>query len=260
MYRGFNLDLSIKDIETHYDRGLSLFAENRRQVKETLNQYLLSDGSLDGVKMQSNWFGQIDAHIFISHSHKDERTAILLSGVLFNLFGIRTFIDSCIWGYSNDLLKLIDDRYCLNPSGETYSYEKRNYSTSHVHIMLSTALSMMIDKTECIFFLNTPNSITTQGIISQTESPWIYSEIALTQLVHHKIPRRRMVNEMRAFSKAEGIDEALRIKYDLNLSHLADLSSDNIKKWITQSYSSPHEALDGLYNIVPIKNSSIIGG
>ncbi|MCC5439660.1 hypothetical protein [Clostridium botulinum] len=47
---------------------------------------------------------------------------------------------------------MIDNNYCFNKDTETYDYIKRNYSTSHVYIMLSTALSMMIDRAESIFF------------------------------------------------------------------------------------------------------------
>lgn len=42
---------------------------------------------------------------------------------------------------------------------KTYDYNLRNYTTSHVHMMLATALTEMIDNTECIMFYNTPNSV-----------------------------------------------------------------------------------------------------
>ena len=55
---------------------------------------------------------------------------IALNGWLYESFGIKSFIDSSVWGYANDLLKLIDDAYCLNLEGtnKSYNYEKRNYS------------------------------------------------------------------------------------------------------------------------------------
>ena len=55
-----------------------------------------------------------------------------------------------------------------------YDYNKRNYSTSHVHMMLSTALTMMMDEAECVIFLNTPNALSTKDIVHKTESPWIF--------------------------------------------------------------------------------------
>ena len=62
--------------------------------------------------MQANWFPQIKADIFISHSHKDEDLALALAGWLKVSFGLTAFIDSCVWGYANDLLKMIDYKYC----------------------------------------------------------------------------------------------------------------------------------------------------
>ena len=35
-----------------------------------------------------------------------------LAGYLKHTYGIECFIDSCVWGYANDLLKEIDNRYC----------------------------------------------------------------------------------------------------------------------------------------------------
>ena len=62
-------------------------------------------------------------------------------------------------GYCDDLLRQIDNEHCKKEDGKTYDYNLRNYTTSHVHMMLSTALTEMIDKTECIMFYNTPNSV-----------------------------------------------------------------------------------------------------
>ena len=45
---------------------------------------------------------------------------------------------------SNDLLRRIDENYCRHSNGISFDYNKRNYSTSHVHMMLSIALSKML--------------------------------------------------------------------------------------------------------------------
>ena len=255
MYRGFDLTLTFED-DSFYQKGRTLNAHNKLQVKRTLDSFVSPDGSLNGSKMQSDWFPQVDADIFISHSHKDEKLAITLAGWLSENFGLTSFIDSCIWGYSNDLLKMIDNRHCMNPGGETYSYHKRNNSTSHVHMMLSTALNMMIDKTECVFFLNTPSSITTSEVIAQTESPWIYSEIAMTQLVRKKPLREYRPEIIKSFSEGGRIDESLRIKYDLYLGHLTKINSSTLSQWLRDwDEVSLHEKypLDKLYSLTPTK-------
>src|SRR5260221_3829122 len=167
--------------------------------------------------MQGNWFRQFESLVFFSHSHNDENTAITLAGILYGNFGIKSFIDSCIWGYASDLLWLIDNRYCLNDVGETFNYQKRNRSTSHIHTMLSMALAKMIDHSECLFFINTPNSLSAEDVIDKTESPWIYLELGMTKLVKIQIPERRFLSESKTFSKAHHFDEDLRVKYEVDL-------------------------------------------
>lgn len=190
MYRGFNLLLEDNCFEGDFEAlkgiGLDSFSSQQTSIEETINSFVRNDGSLDGSLMQANWFPQIKADIFISHSHKDKGLALALAGWLEETFGLTAFIDSCVWGYANKLLKMIDDEYCYQKKINAYNYQKRNYSTSHVHMMLSVALTQMIDNTECLFFLNTPNSITPNTIINQTESPWIYSEIAMSRLIRKK--------------------------------------------------------------------------
>lgn len=227
-------------------------------IEETINSFVLQNGKIDGSKMQANWFPQIDANIFISHSHNDENLAIVLSEWLHTEFGLSAFIDSCVWGYADKLLKLIDDEYCLNTGGQTYNYTKRNYSTSHVHMMLSTALTMMIDKAECILFLNTPNSITPYDVVSKTKSPWIYSEIAMTSLVRQKpVEEYRLKRIVESFSEGGELRKSLDVEYIINTEHLTEINADILDNWRKswpfggEKYSPDYtqHALDILYYI-----------
>lgn len=257
MYKGFNLDLNwdSKYDQEFYEAGQKLFLEYKEQVTGILKNYALGEGLIDGSMMQSNWFPQVKADLFISHSHKDEKRAITLAGWLYQALGIKSFIDSCIWGYSNDLLRLIDDQYCFQKTSNTYNYQKRNYSTSHVHMMLSTALNMMIDNTECIFFLNTPNSISTSSIVNKTESPWIYSEIAMTQMIRKKLPKRKRIKAVENLEKGGSLNESLQIQYNADLSHLMEIDVDTFNKWQSKFVkSTANNALDKLYLITEVNN------
>jgi len=255
MYRGFNVNISNDLNESYYEIGLKIHTSSKKEVKTILDDFLLENKSLSGTKIMENWFPEIDADIFLSHSHSDEKKAIILAGILFKEFGIKTFIDSCIWGYSNNLLRQIDDDFCLNAGGETYSYTKRNYSTSHVNLMLSTALNRMIDNCECIFFLNTPNSISSNEIVSRTKSPWIFSEIATTQIIRKTTPKR-LKRETIMFAKGgtlnESVLESLTIEYDLELSHLTEFIFSDLEKWVSTHSTSANQALDNLYLQKPI--------
>jgi len=181
----------------------------------------------------NDWFPSVKADVFISHSHKDEDLAIGLAGWLKNKLGISSFIDSCVWGYSPELLKKLDKRFCLKDSGY-YDYDKRNITNGHVNMMLATSLTKMIDQCECIIFLNTPNSISCKGCIEKdgTESPWIYSEIEATRMLRVNLPeRKQMMVKASMEDRSIALDEAMSVKYDLDLKHLMLLEKEHIIKW-----------------------------
>jgi hypothetical protein len=260
MFRGYNLKVNKLEFEDYLSTGRALYVVQKNNVKKELKKFLSTDGIIDASKLQENWFPQVEADVFISHSHDNEDLAVALSGWLFHNFRIRSFVDSCIWDYANDLLKEIDDEYCTNGKG-SYSYESRNYSTSHVHMMLSTALSKMIDKTECLFFLNTPESVTVEDIVdSKTNSPWIYSEISITEIIRKKIPERHKQGTTKLFSKGGIVslneNKKFKAEYILKLGHLTEISDDDLTEWKdffeTLQRDRSLTALDCLYKQTPV--------
>lgn len=250
MYTGFNLKFNqffTQPQEKYYiEIGKKLFKTYSNKVEEKLDELILENGNIDGGRMQTNWFPTVEADIFLSHSHKNENSAIALCGYLYENMGIKTFIDSCIWGYSADLLKKLDEEFCKKEDG-LYDYNKRNFTTSNVHMMLSTALTKMIDKVECLFFLNTPDSISFEnGVKSTTLSPWIYSEIETSKMINRKtLSEYRRRRETRMFSK-RGLMLNESIEYPLDLEHLKTINQDDIKKW-KEEYKNEEYPLDVLY-------------
>ena len=255
MFVGFNAHITERGILSpgfmNYRQGL--FDKQKSTVRSQLKTYVLDEGFLDTACIEEDWFPSIDANVFISHSHKDQELAIGFAGWLYESFGITSFIDSCVWGYADDLLNIIDRVYCVNkrkPDGsiDTYDYNKRNQSTAHVHMILNTALQKMIDKTECLVFLNTPNSLLINNVIdgSATASPWIYSELTFSQMC-----RKRKLSEYRRHLVHDSMHEfaQLNVKYDVSLSHLVDLKDSDLQKiWISCRHKkSPQEVLDDLY-------------
>lgn len=252
MYKGFNLKIEENDFSKYVSTGNEINNENINYASTFLEKFKNKNGDLVADLIMKDWFPPVDVKVFLSHSHKDENLAIGLSGYLFEKFGLRSFIDSCIWGNSADLLKAIDRKYCLDDDGY-YNYRKRNRSTSHVHIMLSSALARMIDNTECIFFVNTPHSISTEDYIeNQTCSPWIYLEILTTAIVKKKTPKRirKLIIEKsyRIDSAADSLDN---IRYGLDMDHLIDISEKELNRWeIDARFKKDDEALDCLYDLV----------
>lgn len=255
MYRGFNLRLEQLSVNNEKWEEIKNFLDNapvKKDIKEQFEKYLDVTGTLNGTNMQEDWFPTVHAHIFISHSHQDEILAGFLAYRLFKQFGIISFIDSFVWGYADELLKTIDNKYCLNDDKHTYNYQTRNYSTSHVHMMLATALTKMIDKTECIIFLNTPNSVVSDGIVDQTYSPWIYHEIATTKIIRQNTPER--IGKKRELTKesAEFAEKSLQIGYEIDLDNLALIDFNILMDWLKSGNNKPDTALDWLYeNVKP---------
>lgn len=181
----FNLDkvenwTTIDILRNYHSVGNSLFSEHKKSVRNSLDEFLSVKGIIDAEQIEKEWFPQLTTHFFLSHSHLDEDLAIDLAGFLYTHCGIISFIDSTVWGYADELLKQIDRKYCLKRE-HTYDYEMRNQSTAHVHMLLQGAIAKMIDRSESVIFINTPNSLNIDDIygLKKTSSPWIYSELLM---------------------------------------------------------------------------------
>lgn len=255
MYRGFNLKLNNNNI-LYASSGKKINENYSSDVNKILSDYISQDGSLDGSQMQSDWFPEIDAEIFISHSHNNKGMAMGLAGWLWKKFRIKAFVDSNIWGFANSLLREIDNEYCFNEISETYDYQKRNYSTSHVHSMLSTALMKMIDRTECLIFLNTQDSITALNTIDKTNSPWIYLELTISQIIRKREKDSYRDYFEKSLEKTGSITEHIEILHDVNLDHLTEIDENDLRIWESKwdSGSFYKEPLDLLYHQNPIQS------
>jgi hypothetical protein len=255
MFVGFNIKgLDADFLSGYIEAGESIFNQQKKYIKKELDSFILYDGSIDGGELQQDWFPEVEADVFLSHSHGDEKLIMAFAGMLQEELGLTTFIDSCVWGYAGDLLKKIDDKYCKNEKGDTYDYGKRNFSTSHVHMMLSNALTKMMDKTECLIFVNTPNSITTSDVVkNKTKSPWIYNEIHTSYLLRKNTPVRHKHLEKSMYHGKLKF-EKLEIVYDVKLDHLNPLTTQDLADWrnrrggIRGTISETH-ALDILYDM-----------
>lgn len=231
MYIGFELknltEECFPNFEKYFQIGNQVFENNRKEVKKTLNIFINEDGSIDGDRMQSYWFPKINADIFLSHSHKDDKLIISLAGWLKDAFNLNVFIDSCIWGYSNDLQKIIDDRY--NKIGDNlYRHQKVLYASSHINMMLNSALMQMIDNCECIIFVNTPNSVRPKEVVDKIVSPWIYSELCMTKLIKKKSIEEYRIQEL---YESTQVFSDLSIEYNLDTEHLILINIDDLNNW-----------------------------
>lgn len=174
-----------------------------------------SDGIIKGDTLKDNYFPSSlfdgsNYDVFISHSHNNEAEAHMLAAWLKKYKKLSCFVDSFAWGSADQLLKEIDDKYCYRKHKKTYDYNKRNFTTSHVHAILSMALLDTIQRSKyCIFIESLESVPLTSGLKKKTLSPWLYEEIKYMQLLQ---PKR----ETKMFS--EGLEKAIvdcKIAYDV---------------------------------------------
>ena len=258
MFKGFNLKgFNERFIKEQYRqeltaRGRTVTTGSENSVRQALATIAQNKAVLDGAKIQETWFPQVDADVFLSHSHRNEGLVLMLAGWLDQRFGLKAFVDSAIWGYAADLLQIVDKTYCWQSESGTYSYELRNESTSHVHMMLTTALGMMIHKTECLILVNTPDAIAASAVVNQTYSPWIYAELTMAGIVEEVEPERHkeritkyaakgMVIEERAW---RGILHTIR-----HLDRLRNITPQALLRWDDECKIVGPEALDVFYQI-----------
>lgn len=259
MYSKYSIEISNsfynRELNRHLETGKKIYQKHEEMAKKSLKEFIYDNGHIDGDSMKSNWFQMENVDIFISHSHQDITKVKAFAGWLYDEFKLTAFIDSCVWGYCNDLLQQIDDEYCKKKDGKTYDYNLRNYTTSHVHMMLATALTEMIDNTECIMFYNTPNSVLLADDLQKiknekkkvTLSPWIYHELAMTSLVRICKPSRTIqLLENALVHKAFSEYNDINIEHNISdyLDKMITLKSEELELW-DRSYAILTHRLDG---------------
>lgn len=260
MYSKFDFKLTNSfyniELNRYLEVGKKEFDNFSTKVKENLKDFIYDNGKIDGSSLKEHWFNIVDADIFISHSHRDIVKVKAFAGWLKHNFDLTCFIDSCVWEYCDELLKQIDDEKCKNKNASTYSYELRNYTTSHVHMMLSIALSEMIDKSECIIFFNTPASVSLSDDLetlkkdkhSTTLSPWIYHELAMTSMIRpSQLKRQTTILEHadeRSLFASEQNSIQITHNIDKYIDKMIELTDEDLKKW-KHSYEVLIHKIDG---------------
>ena len=156
------------------------------------------------------------------------------------------------------MLKEFDRKFGVsekNPDGtiKTYSYDNRNVTTAHVHMILSHALTKMIDNAECFIYLNTSNSTTRrEGDSIETLSPWLCRELAMVNIIEEKPPV--LVMENFTCDSADNRSYGPTLRYSVETKRLKELSLSQVKQWQDRfsrlSTARQLSALNLLYKIV----------
>lgn len=239
MYIGFEIDSdliqTIKECEIdHYKNiALSNYEQYKKIIQKKIREsfVLKQNGVIDVKPIEDMWFPNVKSHVFLSHSHNDEKEALFLAGFLKEKCDVDVFIDSCIWNYSNDLLKILDEHYCKIYS-DHYNYNLRNITTTQVHLILNMALTKMINSTECFMFMKTKNSVRMKNDVSiiQTESAWICDELLIASLVarRSKEIHRKEFRMNHLFSINESYQGIPQFIYDISFMDLKNITCNQL--------------------------------
>jgi hypothetical protein len=232
MFTGFNVEIEFScettyNKEKYYDIGLKQYDKLKKDISTNISN-LINNDKIDGDALQNLWFPtdlfKTNKYIFISHSHKDEKSAVELAGYLQETFGILSFIDSCVWGNIIDLNRQLNEcsldklNYCTHCQCAPFSQ-----NLAYVHMMLSSALMTAIDKCECMFFLNTPSSI---NIHNKTESPWIYYELNIANIIEKKRPIEKR-------GRTGDVNNLLleNVEFTANIKNMPKLTYNDLDEW-----------------------------
>lgn len=263
MFAGFNLEID----ETFFDLQPKSFAEYQKKgekhlklqdnrIEESLEQYI-TNNIIDGSRIQKEWFPEIEADIFLSHSSHDQKLANALAGWINDTFGLYCFVDSNVWGSAMIIVDKLNEKFGMSrtysENGVGYDHQACLKISEHVNMMLSVALLKMIDKCECIFLLNTQNSVNVMwDSIGATYSAWIYAELIYSELVRRKSLETyryssKLDRAIRQNIKDDTTNHTFEVLHNIPTEHLINISADVLVKWKKQFDEKTFFPLDLLY-------------
>lgn len=199
------------------ERPRELHRELRRLVKG-------KSGIINGEKLRNFIFPTNNYDVFISHSHNDLEMTKQFATWLKEKYGYDVFLDSFVWNSADSLLREIDNLYCKQRNG-LYNYHKRNYSTAHIHTMLSMSIMEIIKRSKVGILIDSHHSINLERLRNsnqaKTLSPWIFQEIMfMRQFANQK-------SSTRMFS-SESLNEGLQIAHTVDLSDFTPLTAKDL--------------------------------
>lgn len=261
MYRGFNISNigfngNEKKLATEYDTKHPNYFKSK--VLKSIDTFIKAESTFDGNALINQWFPKIQKYdIFISHSHDDLNLAKALANWLGNSFGLSCFIDSTVWGEFPDLRKQINSYFSIH-LGSKYTFNMQDRVSQHVMMMLNSSLMEMMSRCQCLFFLNTPNSVSIDEVLrGATYSPWIFSEIGMFNCIEKKVPPSLLKENQ------QEQENFANITYKLDLSQLCDLDANSLVKWQQQcdilNKKTKQICLNKLYELNPLDDGNLMG-
>ena len=199
--------------------------ERTHELHRELSHLVIGkSGIIDGKRLRNFVFPTDDYHVFISHSHDDLEKAKQFAAWLEEQYNYRVFLDSFVWNNADGLLREIDNLYCKQRNG-LYNYQRRNYSTAHIHTMLSMSIMEIIKRSKVGILIDSHHSINLERLRNsnqaKTLSPWIYQEIMFMRQFATNRSSTRMFS-------SKNINEGLQIAHTVDLSDFITLTARDL--------------------------------
>lgn len=247
MIKGYLLPIEeIKKIPDKFNSYENI-KKDKEKLAEEVKKIFEENKIIDGDKLEELFFPESEKEydFFISYSHNDEDIVKKLASYL-EYNGAKVFLDSKIWGSADYLLELIDKTYSINDwNNNFFDYKKRNFSTSHVHSMLNSAIGKAILKSKNIIFTSIENTTNTNLSTSELEvkilSPWIYQELRYFNLFYNI--QSTLINLFNLVTGMESIQDKiekkleLKISREVNISNLTKITREELEDLILSSKS-----------------------
>lgn len=265
MFAGFNLKIDKsffesqeKTLEEYQKIGVDHLASQGKGIKKTLENYS-NKNVINGSEIQNDWFPEVQVDIFLSHSSGDKELVNAIAGWMNDTFNLKCFVDSNVWNYAGDICEMLNEKYSNKrldgKGGYLYNHARCLKVSEHVNTMLNIALQKMIDKCESVFLINTENSIhinEDSEHIDLTYSPWIYSELASSEIVRKKPLSLYRYNTNIYHSRyesycSENQKNELTISYNAPTEHLIKINQGILQEWQEKFSGQYPFPLDILY-------------
>lgn len=122
-------------------------------------------------------------------------------------------------------------------------------------MLLNVALLNMINRCECLFFLNTPNSFNAkQEIKNTTFSPWIYSELSMANSIRQSLPlryknvKKPLIEQSVVQFSQEDFHPELKVALKPKINNLVSFGYPQLQYWLDNCEASKKlKNLDDLY-------------
>lgn len=261
MYVGFELH-SYKHLGKHVvsEEEKTEFKEQIEWRFNKLSDYLLDgySNTLNANTIAEHLFPEKKCHIFLSHSHADEQVAIEFAAGMRKI-GIEVFVDSCVWGYAQDLTDKINEKFASSQKladRVTFEYYAATNNIINISTILNSALQRMIQKCEAFVFLRTENSvpITDYPVSDLTLSPWIYSELQFSSLVEITGKNRVSLEKFETTASINKRSSDISFAHKIMNEHLVKIDAPELTNWYSNNTERGIDALDSLYATLDIED------